>query len=104
MKKPKQVGPAQKDIAENSNKKAVDEAKANTDKISNTENIFLKPNKINTNIAVNSFNIFKTNNQSITNTNNNNSIKNIFKASPTTSIVSTISTSLINIYKDYFDY
>lgn len=86
-------------IAENSNKKAIDEAKANTDKISNNENIFLKPNTINTNIISNIFNIFKTNSQSITNINNNNSIKNIFNTSPTTSIISTISTSLINIYK-----
>jgi hypothetical protein len=86
-------------IAENSNKKAVDEAKANTDKISNTENIFLKPNK-NTNItSSNTFNIFNTNNKSITNTNNSNSIKNIFNTTTTTSIISTVSTSLINIYK-----
>ena len=85
-------------IAENSNKKAVDEAKANTDKISNTENIFLKPNK-NTNITINNtFNIFNTKNKSITNNNNSNSIKNIFNTT-TTSIISTVSTSLINIYK-----
>lgn len=84
-------------ILASSNKNSIEEAKSNSNKASNSFNIF-KSNTINTNIlSNNSFNnIFKTNNQIIT-TNNNNAI-NIFNTT-TTSITSTVSTSLINIYK-----